>query len=165
LIGNEKECNSPTGSLLDELDESDWLPSPSASARRRRRTGRRIITILGIVRVMIAIPVVILYAEYGASGVSSPTVDTYTLRMLTRAVHLKIQFARALLLNYDLLLLDFAISSSVSTKCRAMERKRPRAKRTAALQLALAPLVVCLWRLRLRLPRSWEHHVYFTSLM
>lgn len=165
LIGNEKECNSPTGSLLDELDESDWLPSLSASARRRRRTGRRIIAILGIVRVMIAIPVVMLYAEYGASGVSCLRVNSYRLRVLTPASHRKIQFATALLLNYDLLLLDFAISFSVSRNYRAMERRRPRAKRTVALQLALAPLVVCLWRLRLRLPRSWEHHVYFTSLM
>jgi hypothetical protein len=75
LIGNEKECNSPTGSLLDELDESDWLPSTSTSARRRRRNGRRIITILGIVRGMIAIPVVMLYAEYGFSGVSCLSLD------------------------------------------------------------------------------------------
>jgi hypothetical protein len=71
LVENNQECNSPTGTLLDEPDKGSWLPLGSQDAQHRASIGRRIISIIGLIRGLVAIPAVILYSNYGSSSVST----------------------------------------------------------------------------------------------
>lgn len=119
-LSDGEEPNSPTGSLLDEYKSgASWLPAASEILMGSQATcGRKIIGMLGFARAAIGLPVLIQMARFGSfpvstrlfvfSGAKKPMI------LLTDTWILAPQLTEALLFNYDLLILDFVMSTCVS---------------------------------------------------
>lgn len=67
----EEDSNSPTGSLLDKTEEGPWHPSAAEALRQRASSGRRILTVIGIVRACLGVPALLHYTKLGLISVGA----------------------------------------------------------------------------------------------